>query len=100
MSLIQITPTMLRTRATEIRQRKTEHDQAMTQLGNLVNSLNAEWKGVASDAFVQQFNAMRTRFTQFSQRLETMARQLDDTANRLEQADQQSRSQILSALQV
>jgi WXG100 family type VII secretion target len=99
MAVIQVTPESLRGKASNVRQKKQAHDQAMSELKSLINALNAEWKGVASDTFLQQFNSMQTQFTQFSQRLETMAKKMDDTATQLQTADEQAKSAIVAALQ-
>ena len=99
MATIMVTPESLRGKAQNVRQKKQAHDSAMNELKSLVNSLNAEWKGLASDSFVQQFGAMQTKFTQFSQTLETLAKKMDDTAQQLEQADNASKTAILAALQ-
>ena len=88
MSLIQVTPEMLRGRAGDVRARRSDHDSNMQQLRTLVNGLSEVWRGTAQDAFVQRFNDMQPTFTNFSEMLEGYAKLMDTAARELEQTDQ------------
>ena len=87
MALIQITPDTLRAKATEVRGYKSEHDDVISKLRTLVNGLNETWKGEAQDAFVANFESMRSTFDNFSEMLEGYATMMDTAANQLEQQD-------------
>ena len=87
MALIQVTPDELRAKATQVRNYKTQHDDVITQLRTLVNGLNDSWKGEAQTAFVNNFESMRSTFTDFSNMLEDYAKRMDTAANQLEQTD-------------
>ena len=88
MALIQVTPELLRAKATEVRNLRNEHDDSMTRLKSLVHALNEIWKGESQDAFVAKFDGMQSTFTNFSEMLEDYAKAMDAAANRFEQADQ------------
>lgn len=47
MATIQVTPETLREKATEIRTLKSEHDEVMNKMTNLIHALNEQWKGDA-----------------------------------------------------
>ena len=44
MATIQVTPETLREKATEIRTLKSEHDEVMNKMTNLIHALNEQWK--------------------------------------------------------
>ena len=87
MALIQVTPDLLRAKATEVRSLRNDHDQAMARLKTLVHSLNEIWKGSAQDAFVAKFDGMQSTFTNFSEMLETYAKDMERSAKTIEDAD-------------
>ena len=88
MSLIQVTPDMLRARAGDVRKRRGDHDTTIQQLTTLVNGLNDVWRGTAQDAFVERFRSMEPTFRNFSEMLEGYAKLMDTAARELEQTDQ------------
>lgn len=88
MATIQVTPDLLRGKATELRGYKSNHDQEMTNIKNLVNNLNEIWKGDAQQAFVDKYNSMQSTFTNFSDLLEGYAALMDTAAQKLEETDQ------------
>ena len=59
MAIIQVTPELLQSKATEVRGLKSNHDETMQKLNNLVHALNEQWKGEAQDAFVAKFDSKR-----------------------------------------
>lgn len=88
MALIQVTPETLRSKASDVRSYKAEHDEVMTKIKNLVNALNEVWKGEAQDAFLAKFQSMQPTFNNFSEMLEGYAKLMDTAANELESTDQ------------
>lgn len=94
MALIQVTPDLLRGKATELRGIKDEHDQAMARMKTLILGLNEIWKGEAQDAFVEKYNSMQATFTNFSQLVEDYAGLMDTTANSMQQTDESLKSAI------
>ncbi len=92
--MIQVTPDLLREKAGELRGYRSEHDDAINKITNLVNGLPAEFKGGAASAYVEKFNSMQSTFTNFSELLEDLARKLDVAANNFEATDGQTASQM------
>lgn len=87
MAMIQITPDMLRGKATELRGLKQQHDDNINKIKNLVNGLTDQWKGDAQTAFLEKFNSMQPTMQQFTEMLESFARKMDESANILQEAD-------------
>ena len=94
MAIIQVTPELLASKATEVRGLKQNHDDTMQQLRNLVMALNESWKGQAQDAFVAKFESMQASFRNFSEMLEGYAKLMDTAAMKLQTTDQELKSSI------
>ena len=73
MALIQVTPEVLNSKATEVRNLRSQHDDTMARLRSLILALNETWKGEAQAAFVAKFESMQSSFTSFSEMLEGYA---------------------------
>ena len=97
MPLIQVTPELLTSKASEVRQLRAQHDEVMAKMKTLVHSLNEQWKGEAQDAFVAKFDSMQTTFTNFSEMLESYAKMMDTSAKTLQETDQSLKSAINGA---
>lgn len=88
MATIQVTPTMLRGKASEVRGIKSNHDAIVDQITSLVNNLNSQWKGAAQSTFVDRYNQFKgTTFVTFTNMLEGYAKLMDTAANELEAQD-------------
>lgn len=92
-TIIQVTPELLRSKATDVRNLRAEHDEVMTRLSTLIHALNEEWKGAAQDALVAKYDGMQTTFSNFSELLEQFATLMDASATNLENADITSANQ-------
>lgn len=88
MAVIQVTPETLRSKAGEVRNHRSQHDDTMAKLKNLIYGLNEVWKGDAQDAFLSKYESMQPIFTNFSELLEGYAKLMDTAANELEATDQ------------
>ena len=88
MALIQVTPEVLNSKAAEVRNLRSQHDDTMARLRSLVLALNETWKGEAQDAFVAKFESMQSSFTSFSEMLEGYATLMDTAARELQNTDQ------------
>ncbi len=97
MAIIQVTPELLTSKATEVRSLKTQHDETMVKLRSLVLSLNENWKGEAQDAFVAKFESMQSSFTNFSNMLEGYAKLMDTASRELQATDQTLKSTMSSS---
>ena len=94
MATIQVTPETLREKATEIRTLKSEHDEVMNKMTNLIHALNEQWKGEAQTTFVSKYDSMQSTFTNFSEMLDGYAKLIDASANELEMTDQNLKNKI------
>ena len=91
MALIQVTPEVLNSKATEVRNLRSQHDDTMARLRSLILALNETWKGEAQAAFVAKFESMQSSFTSFSEMLmDTAARELQNTDQGLKATMQSS----------
>ena len=97
MALIQITPEVLNSKATEVRNLRGQHDETMSRLRTLILGLNDTWKGEAQDAFVAKVESMQASFTNFSEMLEGYATLMDTAARELQNTDQSLKSAMQSS---
>jgi len=88
MSQIRMTPETMRTRAGEVRQQGETFQDVINRMGNIINELQSEWEGQASQAFAEQFNRLKPAFNDMRQLIYDIGTQLDGTANAVEQLDQ------------
>jgi WXG100 family type VII secretion target len=58
------------------------------------NQLQDMWEGASSEAFAAQYEELKPSFVEMSNLLTKIAKQLDDSANVLEDTDNQIASQI------
>lgn len=87
MAIIQVTPELLESKASEVRGLRLNHDETMTKLRNLIYSLNDQWKGEAQTALVSKFESMQSTFTSFSEMLEDYAVKMTKSAQIMRQTD-------------
>lgn len=87
MAEIRMNADMLRSKATELTNLKSTHDETMVQVRTLVNGLSEIWQGQAMTAFLSSFEGMQPTFTQFSERLQDLATKMNQAASELENAD-------------
>lgn len=88
MALIQVTPEILKSQASIVRKYKTDQEQTMQRIRNLVLSLGDSWKGEAQDAFVEKFQSMDQTYRKLSQVLDAYAKLMETAANELQATDQ------------
>lgn len=93
-SIIQVTPEMLCKEADRLLNLKKQQESEMNRLRLLVNTLDECWKGVAHDAFVNEFSTMQYSFRNFSLLLESYANLMKTSANQLQQTDKNMKKQI------
>ncbi|HLO03566.1 MAG TPA: WXG100 family type VII secretion target [Symbiobacteriaceae bacterium] len=90
MALIRVTPEDLRGVAGQF---KGSHDeaQAMIQkLASTVSNLDANWDGMASQRFYQNFELWQRKMGEFTGLLDEISHALTEIAERFEQADMQT----------
>ena len=93
-SQIRMSPEMMRSRAGEVRQQGETFQEVINRMGNIINELQSEWEGQASQAFAQQFDRLRPSFNEMRQLVEDIGTQLNGTANAVEQLDQEIASRF------
>ena len=85
---IRMTPEQMRGRAGEVRNQGETFQEVINRMGNIINELQTEWEGQASQAFAEQFNRLKPSFNDMRQLIDDIGTQLDATANAVEQLDQ------------
>ena len=94
MSQITITPDEMRSNASQCRSYGEEVLQVVNKSQTLVDGLQSQWRGAASQAFANQFASLRPYLEQCHQLLDDYARQMDAVAAAAEDFDQQVASQF------
>ena len=61
---------------------------------NLINMLQGEWEGVASESFVAQFESLQPSFNQMDQLILDIAKQCDDVADATQALDEEIASKF------
>ena len=88
MGQIRMTPDTMRVRAGEVRTQGQTFQDVITRMGGIIGELQAEWEGQASRAFAEQFYRLQPAFNEMRQLIDNIAMQLDQTANAVQQMDQ------------
>lgn len=86
---IRLTPTQMRTRAGEVRTQGQIFEDVINKMQGIINELQTEWEGQASQAFYDQFVRLKPAFNDMRRLIDDIGTQLDSTANALEDLDQQ-----------
>lgn len=94
LNLIKYNPTLLRTRALELRKYAAEHDDAIDRVTNLVNGLPEIWEGKSEEKFVAAFQEMSGSFQQFGSVMESYAQELETRADQIEAAEQRIKNKV------
>jgi len=94
MSQIRMTPEQMRGRAGEVRHQGETFQEVVTRMGNIINELQTEWEGQASQAFAEQWGRLQPSFKEMRQLVDDIGTQLDATANAVEQLDQEIASRF------
>ncbi len=89
MAQIKVDPDVLDQKAKDIRTYKQQHDDAINKLNSLVNALDGEWVGVSKTNYVNAYNEFQSTFNQFSERIEDLAKALEEKASNYRAADNQ-----------
>ncbi|MDQ0230846.1 WXG100 family type VII secretion target [Metabacillus malikii] len=92
--LIQVTPAELQDMARRYSNESNKVKDQIDELDNMIDQLEGMWKGESSRAFSEQYSALRPSFVDMQELLDSIHRQLNETANAIESADQQIASQI------
>ena len=85
---IRMTPEQMRQRAGEVRTQGETFQDVINRMQSIINELQSEWEGQASQAFADQFSRLKPSFNEMRQLIYDIGTQLDGTANAVEQLDQ------------
>jgi len=84
---IRMSPGRMRQRAGEVRVQEEAFEMVVNKMQALINELQTEWEGLASQQFAAQFDALKPSFTNMRDLLHDISLQLDNSANAIEQLD-------------
>ncbi|MCD8069690.1 MAG: WXG100 family type VII secretion target [Lachnospiraceae bacterium] len=84
---IRITPDQMRTRAGEYRDQAGVVGEVISKMDQLLEALQSEWEGAASESYAVRFSELRPGFVQAQELINEIAAALDSTAQILEETD-------------
>lgn len=88
MGQIRITPDIMRERAGSYRTQAEAVAGVITEMDNLLSALQDEWEGSASKAYAEKYDELRPGFVSAQELIESIAAALDETANAIEEVDE------------
>lgn len=91
---IRITPEQMRVRANEFRTEGENFQECINKMRSLINALQEEWEGQASQGFAAQFEALEPAFNNVRELIDDIGGQLDSTATSIENLDQEIASKF------
>jgi len=92
---IRMTPEDMRSRAGDVDGQRNAFGDVISRMDSILNQLEAEWDGAASQKFRQQFEDLRrTSFQNMTQLLEDLGTQLRQTAQAVEDLDREIANRI------
>lgn len=84
---IRITPDVMRQRAGQYRNEAEEVNGVIMRMDNLLNNLQGEWEGQASQSYAQRYAELKPGFQKAEELINEIAAALDSVAMQLEQTD-------------
>jgi WXG100 family type VII secretion target len=84
---IRITPDVMRQRAGQYRSEAAEVNGVISRMDSLLNSLQSEWEGQASQSYAQRYTELKPGFQKAEELINEIAQALDKVATQLEQTD-------------
>ena len=98
MSQIRITPETMRQRAASYHQQSETIQQVISTMDKLLRTLQDEWEGAASRAYVTEYNRLRPGFVQAQDMAQTISDNLNKIANATERQDQEIAGQLFAGM--
>ena len=93
-SNIRMSPEEMNHKATEFESSGEDYVAVVNRMSVLVKNLCEEWAGQSSAAFEQQFEDLRPSFQQTEQLIQSIATQLREVSQAMQQADQDIASRV------
>ncbi len=84
---IRMTPESMRERANEYRTEAGNVEEVITKMDNLLDALQSEWEGSASEAYKEKFEELRPSFVKAKELIDEIAAALEKTAQLTEETD-------------
>lgn len=94
MARLNISPSELRSRASELESQRQQHLQTMQRLRVCINNLPDIWQGAAADEFIQKFASANNQFNSFSDTLEKYIQLIQKAADNAESVDNELLSKV------
>jgi len=92
---IRMTPEDMRSRAGDVDGQRNAFGDVINRMDGILNQLESEWDGAASRKFREQFEDLRrTSFANMTQLLQDLSTQLRQTAQAVEDLDNDIASKI------
>ncbi|WP_102028124.1 WXG100 family type VII secretion target [Salirhabdus sp. Marseille-P4669] len=91
---IRLSPAELRDVARQYNNESSNVSEMIVRLDGMRDHLAQIWEGSSSEAFIGQYEELRPSFQKMSELLNDVHMQLQQTANTLEETDQQIAGQI------
>ena len=86
-SQIRISPDTMRQRAGQYRKEASNVNQVIAAMDNLLNNLQGEWEGEASQSYAQRYAELKPSFNNAEELIDEIASALEQTADILEETD-------------
>ena len=87
---IRMTPDSMRGRAQEYRREAEKVNSVITKMDSLLQQLQGEWEGSASESYAARYEELRPSFVQAENLIQEIAQKLDSTAKAYEELDAQA----------
>ena len=87
MGQIRISPDEMRGRASEYRAEGEKLEDIIGTMANLLENLQGEWEGAASESYAARYTELEPGFKQARDLIEEIAVALEDVATKMEETD-------------
>ena len=87
MGQIRISPEEMRVRASEYRTEGEKLEDIIVTMANLLENLQGEWEGAASESYAARYLELEPGFKQARELVEEIAVALEDVATKMEETD-------------
>lgn len=84
---IRISPEQMMMRSREYQTEADNIQEVIDKMTSLLDALQSEWEGAASESFANQFEELKPSFLNMKELVETISHQLSQTAEAMEQMD-------------
>jgi WXG100 family type VII secretion target len=95
---IRINYQEMRAVASDFQQQSESAQQIIQSLNSRTQQLMAGWEGVAEQAFMQELDSCNQRLRRVPEMLQQISQALRNTANRIEQAEEEARRGMSSTI--